>query len=821
MQEVTLQSATIATTDRQRQQLYDNLLKILSDLQSINSAASLIQQAAAGTYGSASAVPIIVVDSNKNITSITTTPIVILPGAITVGDGKIIVGNAANVGVAVSMTGDIAITNTGVTSYNGVVPITKGGTGQITATLGFNALSPLTTLGDIIYHDGTNNGRLAGQITSTRKFLRQTGTGLVSGVPAWDTIVSADIPLSAGAILAGNISNVAAEIADVAVGSVLVSGGVGVAPAYSSSPTISTSITCPLFIGGTAVGSSLILRSTSGVGTTDSIIFQVGNNGATEVLKLNNNGSVSVGNNGSNNAIFFGHGVGFNAAVNNYNHVFGVNALSSLTTGFENIAIGFKALNTNTTGFRNVAIGHHALRLNVSSGSNVAVGGYTLERATGNNNTAIGHGAGSLITTGSNNTCIGGSAGAGISTTSNNVAIGISSMSVSNTASETVAVGYQSLQNITSGASNTAVGRGTLQLLTTGSRNSAFGQTALISLTTNSDCSAFGNNSLVSTTGGFNTAVGSWAGNATTIGTNNVYLGYSAGRFQTTASNQLIIDGINRTTLALELTNALVIGSFNSIVASQDLTIPLIIGGTAVGSSLTLRSTSGVGTTDSIIFQVGNNGATERMKIDLAGVYINNLTSGRVPFATTNGRLTDDADFTFLTDTLTVTKFGATELTGNMTCTARLLVPMAEVSYFDTTGTTITIAAASDGSTNMVVCNPATTLDNDLGFDNGGSNNGRLRHTGTVTKKFHIACTVSITSTSANDTFVMGLAKNGTVDPNCKVIQKITTSGDTQSTSLHCMMELATNDYVEMYVGNMTDADDFIIKTLNIFAMGM
>lgn len=32
------------------------------------------------------------------------------------------------------------------------------------------------------------------------------------------------------------------------------------------------------------------------------------------------------------------------------------------------------------------------------------------------------------------------------------------------------------------------------------------------------------------------------------------------------------------------------------------------------------------------------------------------LTSGRVPFATTNGRLTDDADLTFATDTLTATK---------------------------------------------------------------------------------------------------------------------------------------------------------------------
>ena len=43
------------------------------------------------------------------------------------------------------------------------------------------------------------------------------------------------------------------------------------------------------------------------------------------------------------------------------------------------------------------------------------------------------------------------------------------------------------------------------------------------------------------------------------------------------------------------------------------------------------------------------------------------LTSGRVPFATTNGRLTDDADFTFATDTLTVTKIAATTLSGLQT----------------------------------------------------------------------------------------------------------------------------------------------------------
>ncbi|WP_413292807.1 beta strand repeat-containing protein [Bdellovibrio sp. HCB185ZH] len=46
-------------------------------------------------------------------------------------------------------------------NFSAVVPISKGGTGQSSKTAGFDALSPLTTKGDIIYFDGTNNVRLA------------------------------------------------------------------------------------------------------------------------------------------------------------------------------------------------------------------------------------------------------------------------------------------------------------------------------------------------------------------------------------------------------------------------------------------------------------------------------------------------------------------------------------------------------------------------------------------------------------------------------------------------------------------------------------
>ena len=85
-----------------------------------------------------------------------------------------------------------------------------------------------------------------------------------------------------------------ARLADVAVNQVLTSGGVSAAPAWSATPTL-TSLTAATMIGGTAAGSSLVLQSTSGVGTTDFIRFLVGNNGAREAGRFLTDGSFGVG----------------------------------------------------------------------------------------------------------------------------------------------------------------------------------------------------------------------------------------------------------------------------------------------------------------------------------------------------------------------------------------------------------------------------------------------------------------------------------------------------------------------------------------------
>lgn len=82
------------------------------------------------------------------------------------------------------------------------VGVTAGGTGQTS-----------WTLGDLLYSDATNSlAKLAGNITSTKKFLNQTGTGAVSAAPVWTQPACSDLSgvaasCSTDATNASNISS--------------------------------------------------------------------------------------------------------------------------------------------------------------------------------------------------------------------------------------------------------------------------------------------------------------------------------------------------------------------------------------------------------------------------------------------------------------------------------------------------------------------------------------------------------------------------------------------------------------------------------------
>lgn len=99
----------------------------------------------------------------------------------TLTSAHILVGNGSNLAADVAMSGDIAIANTGATTYTGVVPLNKGGTGTAagSANAAFNALSPMTTLGDVIIGGSSGAGTRLGIGTANQVLTS------FSGAPAW------------------------------------------------------------------------------------------------------------------------------------------------------------------------------------------------------------------------------------------------------------------------------------------------------------------------------------------------------------------------------------------------------------------------------------------------------------------------------------------------------------------------------------------------------------------------------------------------------------------------------------------------------------
>lgn len=139
------------------------------------------------------------------------------------------------------------------------IGIAKGGTGQTTAVAAFDALSPATTLGDLIYHDGTDNVRLAGNTVAGRRFLRQTGNGTTSAAPAWDSLQDADVPSA----LTGKTYN-ALTLTAAATGFTIAGGTTSKTLTVSNTLTLAGTDASTLNIGaGGTLGSAAFTASTA------------------------------------------------------------------------------------------------------------------------------------------------------------------------------------------------------------------------------------------------------------------------------------------------------------------------------------------------------------------------------------------------------------------------------------------------------------------------------------------------------------------------------------------------------------------------------
>lgn len=269
---------------------------------------------------------------------------------------------------------------------------------------------------------------------------------------------------------------------------------------------------------------------------------------------------------------------------------------------------------------------------------------------------------------------------------SNNIGVGASALSSLTTGYQNVCAGFNAGTAITTGFGNFGMGGNALTKVTTNSQNAAIGSEA-IRYNTGATNTAFGAQALKGTdgssTGGSNVALGFQTGLAVTTGATNIFVGYRAGDTTTTGSNNIII-GKDSEASGATVSNQLNIGnvlyganmygtgSIGIGITPTNITARLHLpAGSTSASSAPLKFTSGSLNT------TAEAGAMEYLTDDLyitittgnarKPLIIGNValqSGGRIPYTTTNGRLTDDVSFTFDGTVLNVPE---AELTGALT----------------------------------------------------------------------------------------------------------------------------------------------------------
>jgi hypothetical protein len=240
---------------------------------------------------------------------------------------------------------------------------------------------------------------------------------------------------------------------------------------------------------------------------------------------------------------------------------------------------------TTITGGSNVFVGGaRAQALPTMSGNyNTVLGFFDLTPAltTGSSNIFVGYGAGSFETTVNRYINIStNSADAGYFQTDGNIRIGVGiGPSGVHDIYNNISIGHQASRT-NHGSNVIAIGGGANAYNATGANvvvvgNGANGGTGNWGSGSRSSnrIVAIGDISLGSNYADNNVGIGHQAGYLNTTGSGNIFIGYKAGMNSTTDSDVLYIDNQDRTSNALEKTNALIYGVFHASPASQYLAL--------------------------------------------------------------------------------------------------------------------------------------------------------------------------------------------------------------------------------------------------------
>ncbi|MBM4251769.1 MAG: hypothetical protein FJ146_07340, partial [Deltaproteobacteria bacterium] len=267
-------------------------------------------------------------------------------------------------------------------AVNGTLPITNGGTGATTKSGAFDALSPMTAVGDLIYGGTSGSGtRLTGNTTATKHFLSSTGTGSIANAPIWTPFTASDIPAHSAALITSGTLSVA-------------NGGTGTATLAANSVLLGNGTSAPLTVAPGASGNILTSNGTTWVSSVPAAgswtesgadVYRSGGNvgiGTTSPMSKFEVqfGNQPVDNGGGGGAAYFGTTDNGAADVGGSVYLGG----SALTAAPSKIAFGSisgrkeNGTNANYAGYlqfaTNSAAGTITERMRITSSGNVGIG---------------------------------------------------------------------------------------------------------------------------------------------------------------------------------------------------------------------------------------------------------------------------------------------------------------------------------------------------------------------------------------------------------------------------------------------------------------
>ncbi len=127
------------------------------------------------------------------------------------------------------------------------------------------------------------------------------------------------------------------------------------------------------------------------------------------------------------------------------------------------------------------------------------------------------------------------------------------------------------------------------------------------------------------------------------------------------------------------------------------------------------------------------------------------------------------------------------------------------------TANTVTSFSAANAPTKVLCTTSAVGL-----FRVTSPANNRLVYTGIKNRRFAVIGSVSVTSQAANKYFSFYIYKNGVQLPESEQAMRLSTGVDKGSLTLSCTVQLSTNDYIEIWAANTSDATGMTVETLNL-----